>query len=131
MELSCPALLVQATYEKLLTEVPKYKMITPSVLSDRLRVRLVCSQSRWEGVAWCSLSKLPAGREQRRLLPWLGNQHACRPSWRSPRSSLRPTAPALLPQINGSLARAAIKELLGKGLIKEVAKSRAQQVCCS
>lgn len=34
----------------------------------------------------------------------------------------------LLPQINGSLARAAIKELLGKGLIKEVAKSRAQQV---
>lgn len=28
----------QATYEKLLTEVPKYKMITPSVLSDRLRV---------------------------------------------------------------------------------------------
>lgn len=29
---------LQATYEKLLTEVPKYKMITPSVLSDRLRV---------------------------------------------------------------------------------------------
>jgi small subunit ribosomal protein S25e len=55
------------TYEKLLTEVPKYKMITPSVLSDRLR-------------------------------------------------------------INGSLARAAIKELLGKGLIKEVAKSNAQQI---
>lgn len=36
---SLPALPVQATYEKLLTEVPKYKMITPSVLSDRLRVR--------------------------------------------------------------------------------------------
>ena len=31
-------------------------------------------------------------------------------------------------QINGSLARAAIKELLGKGLIKEVAKSRAQSI---
>ena len=27
------------TYEKLMTEVTKYKMITPSVLADRLRVR--------------------------------------------------------------------------------------------
>ena len=29
----------QATYDKLLSEVPKYKLITPSILSDRLRVR--------------------------------------------------------------------------------------------
>jgi S25 ribosomal protein len=29
---------VQGTYDKLLQEVPKYKMITPSVLADRLRV---------------------------------------------------------------------------------------------
>ncbi len=29
----------QNSYDKLLAEVPKYKMITPSVLSDRLRVR--------------------------------------------------------------------------------------------
>jgi small subunit ribosomal protein S25e len=28
----------QATYDKLITEVPKYKQITPSVLSERLRV---------------------------------------------------------------------------------------------
>lgn len=28
----------QASYDKLLTEVPKYKLITPSILSDRLRV---------------------------------------------------------------------------------------------
>ncbi|XP_038986689.1 40S ribosomal protein S25-like [Phoenix dactylifera] len=28
----------QAGYDKMLSEVPKYKMITPSVLSDRLRV---------------------------------------------------------------------------------------------
>lgn len=28
----------QATYDKLLSEVPKYKLITPSVLCDRLRV---------------------------------------------------------------------------------------------
>ncbi len=30
------------TYEKLMSEVPKYKMITPSVLADRLRVRYIC-----------------------------------------------------------------------------------------
>ncbi|KAL5710152.1 Small ribosomal subunit protein eS25x [Ranunculus cassubicifolius] len=27
----------QASYDKLLSEVPKYKLITPSILSDRLR----------------------------------------------------------------------------------------------
>ena len=29
---------LQATYDKLIQEVPKYKMITPSILSDRLRI---------------------------------------------------------------------------------------------
>ncbi|EFJ26427.1 hypothetical protein SELMODRAFT_172404 [Selaginella moellendorffii] len=28
----------QATFDKLMAEVPKYKLITPSVLSDRLRI---------------------------------------------------------------------------------------------
>ena len=28
----------QATYDKLLSEAPKFKLITPSILSDRLRV---------------------------------------------------------------------------------------------
>lgn len=28
----------QATYDKLLIEVPKYKLVTPSILSDRMRV---------------------------------------------------------------------------------------------
>ncbi|KAM0877199.1 hypothetical protein ACQ4PT_035659 [Festuca glaucescens] len=28
----------QATYDKLITEAPKYKQITPSVLSERLRI---------------------------------------------------------------------------------------------
>ena len=32
----------QATYDKLLSEAPKYKLITPSVLSDRLRVCSFC-----------------------------------------------------------------------------------------
>lgn len=31
----------QATYDKLLSEVPKYKLITPSILSDRLRVSVL------------------------------------------------------------------------------------------
>jgi hypothetical protein len=29
----------QATYDKMLSEVPKFKQITPSILSERLRVR--------------------------------------------------------------------------------------------
>ncbi|KAH7536930.1 hypothetical protein FEM48_Zijuj03G0038500 [Ziziphus jujuba var. spinosa] len=28
----------KATYDKLLSEAPKYKLITPSILSDRLRI---------------------------------------------------------------------------------------------
>ncbi|GMG99485.1 hypothetical protein Nepgr_001325 [Nepenthes gracilis] len=31
-------LLDQGTYDKLISEVPKYKLITPSILSDRLRI---------------------------------------------------------------------------------------------
>ncbi|CAN1255932.1 40S ribosomal protein S25-2 [Linum perenne] len=31
----------QGTYDKLLTEAPKYRLITPSILSDRLRVILL------------------------------------------------------------------------------------------
>lgn len=57
----------KATYEKLMSEVPTYRMITPSVLSDRLR-------------------------------------------------------------INGSLARAAIKELLEKGVIREVSVDSTQKI---
>lgn len=33
-----PLIKKQATYDKLIQEVPKYKMITPSILSDRLRI---------------------------------------------------------------------------------------------
>ena len=55
------------TYEKLYKEVPSYKLITPSVVSERLKVR-------------------------------------------------------------GSLARQALKELLSKGLIKEVDDHHAQKI---
>ena len=44
-------LVVQVTYDKLLAEVPKYKLITPSVLSDRLRVRVLAK------LAVCSCNK--------------------------------------------------------------------------
>uniref|UniRef100_A0A8C0I490 40S ribosomal protein S25 n=1 Tax=Balaenoptera musculus TaxID=9771 RepID=A0A8C0I490_BALMU len=55
----------KATYEKLCKEVPNYKLVTPAVVSERLKIR-------------------------------------------------------------GSLARAALQELLSKGLIKLVSKHRAQ-----
>merc|ERR1712243_262244 len=57
----------QATYDKLYKEVPSYKLITPSVVSERLKIR-------------------------------------------------------------GSLARAALNELLQKGLIKEVVKHHSQLI---
>ncbi|CAI7816295.1 unnamed protein product [Closterium sp. NIES-53] len=33
----------QATYDKMLTEIPKTKLITSSVLCDRLRVSILCA----------------------------------------------------------------------------------------
>jgi small subunit ribosomal protein S25e len=57
----------KAVYDKMLNEVPKYKMISPSILADRLR-------------------------------------------------------------INGSLARAAIRELCNKGLIKPLIAHHSQLV---
>lgn len=32
----------QSNYDKMKSEVPKYKMITPSILADRLRVQSTC-----------------------------------------------------------------------------------------
>lgn len=52
-----PPGLLQPTYEKLLTEVPKYKMITPSVLADRLRV----SPKTRDGGAWQPAETATAG----------------------------------------------------------------------
>uniref|UniRef100_A0A7N2KN10 40S ribosomal protein S25 n=1 Tax=Quercus lobata TaxID=97700 RepID=A0A7N2KN10_QUELO len=34
----------QGTYDKLLVEAPKYKLITPSILSDRLRCLIDCAE---------------------------------------------------------------------------------------
>uniref|UniRef100_A0A453CP58 40S ribosomal protein S25 n=1 Tax=Aegilops tauschii subsp. strangulata TaxID=200361 RepID=A0A453CP58_AEGTS len=37
-KLSNAVLFDQATYDKMLSEAPKYKLVTPSVLSERLRI---------------------------------------------------------------------------------------------
>ena len=49
----------QASYDKLLSEAPKFKLVTPSILSDRLRVclfflLLVCGFSRSLQSFFCS-----------------------------------------------------------------------------
>ncbi len=67
LQVNNAVLFEKATYEKLLAEVPKYKMITQSILSDRMR-------------------------------------------------------------IGGSLARAAIKDLASKGLIRPIIKHAKQVI---
>lgn len=68
-------LCVQPTYDKLLAEVPKYKLITQSVLSDRLRV-----SSRIQ-----LLVGLRGSRERLNdfhcFIQWGMGQHVCR-CWR-------------------------------------------------
>lgn len=141
--------LLQPTYEKLLTEVPKYKMITPSVLADRLRVRTAAGQPALPA-ARCRHARQPAivasgpvcHASQRSWpacthpgggggpgLPCLASALGRPPPTHPPTPVPRPRPrPCLCAQVNGSLARAAIKELLEKGLIKEVCKHNAQQI---
>ncbi len=45
------ALFDKATYEKLQKEVPKYKLITPSVVSERLKVRVSLANRALEEMA--------------------------------------------------------------------------------
>ena len=48
----------QATYDKLLKEVPSYKLITPSVVSERLKVRASLAKKALEELAEKGLIKL-------------------------------------------------------------------------
>lgn len=57
----------KATYDKLLSEAPKYKLITPSVLSDRLRV-LLLSLFRFIDVDFMGL--LRCGLPKRCIFLW-------------------------------------------------------------
>lgn len=93
---------LQATYDKLKSEVPKYKMITTSILSDRLKVCRMLQQA--ERAAYVSLV------EDLYLLYQL---------WKHVKNAV---------QINGSLARAAIKELLEDGSIRPIAHHSAQGI---
>ncbi|KAB5561342.1 hypothetical protein DKX38_006299 [Salix brachista] len=105
----------QATYDKLLSEAPKYKLITPSVLSDRMRLDVVfrvydinpdyCCSSRSE------VSDLL------RAVSILGNTKFLvfgRNFWRI--------------LISGSLARKAIRELMARGSIRMVSSHASQQI---
>ncbi|KAG1369703.1 putative 40S ribosomal protein S25 [Cocos nucifera] len=92
----------QASYDKMLSEVPKYKQITPSVLSERLREihKPISQQSRQIEMA-NTLDK----EEENGL-----------------------TAQTVLLEINGSLARRAIKDLMARGSIRMVSAHASQQI---
>lgn len=99
-------LALQGSYDKLMAEVPKYKMITPSVLADRLRVSPNSSTQSQVFDCMYTLSYLV-------LMP--------RPhQWF--------TLCTMAVQINGSLARAAIRDLAEKGTIRVVSKSGHQEI---
>ena len=62
---------LQPTYEKLNSEVPKYKMITASVLSDRLRVRTLFALHRASAFGRCCLCS---------QICWLPSRETCHAS---------------------------------------------------
>ena len=88
------------------SEVPKYKMITPSILADRLRVGAVLC------ITASHLSLRPISQNKLASMSW----------------HLHYAEKQVLVQINGSLARAAIKELLNEGAIRIVAKHSKQEI---
>lgn len=45
---------LQSNYDKMKSEVPKYKMITPSILADRLRVRAMYWLKKLSPTRWLS-----------------------------------------------------------------------------
>ena len=99
----------KATFEKLQSEVPKYKMITPSILVDRLRVRL------------------PGPCRVRR--PRAATRGTCGvPSARAIPAALTSPSPVEIAaaQISGSLARLAMKMLEEDGKIKAITKHSKQ-----
>ena len=100
----------KATFEKLQSEVPKYKMITPSILVDRLRVRP------------------PGPRRVRR--PRAATRGTCGvPGARAIQAALTASPPPVeiaAAQISGSLARLAMKMLEEDGKIKAITKHSKQ-----
>jgi small subunit ribosomal protein S25e len=82
------------TYDKILKEVPTFKLISQSILIDRMKVHLISL------LLWLALPDLDADRP----------------------------AFSRTSQVNGSLARAAIKYLEDEGLIKRIVHHRSQLI---
>uniref|UniRef100_A0A0D3HID3 signal-recognition-particle GTPase n=1 Tax=Oryza barthii TaxID=65489 RepID=A0A0D3HID3_9ORYZ len=115
----------KATYDKLLSEVPKYKQITPSVLSERLRVMrrkntmTTTTASIVSRQCGCGFYDGPAAMKPRIVLVTLltcygfANGDCYR---------------LLFARINGSLARQAIKDLESRGAIRVVSVHSSQLI---
>ncbi|EEE51667.1 hypothetical protein OsJ_33003 [Oryza sativa Japonica Group] len=108
----------KATYDKLLSEVPKYKQITPSVLSERLRVHTAkatmssCTAFlvRLAAVAVCCGANA-------------ADVQVCNPLLTMTSRYLQESE-----LINGSLARQAIKDLESRGAIRVVSVHSSQLI---
>ena len=122
--------MLQGSYDKLIAEVPKYKMITPSVLADRLRVSscnvLLRSKRCWFRVInnFVAIGK----QANKASITCFGRKHSqLQIATMHLQAGVR-MLHVLMVQINGSLARAAIKDLAEKGVIRVVSKSGHQQI---
>lgn len=127
----------QSTYDKLIAEVPKYKMITPSILSDRLRLNgslaragkewllypaeqflflhcALCGRYLFGSATWQILATAVASTL------WVVVVGTC---WQLGSVS---SCMSHLPCLSGVVA--AIRELLSKGLIKPIAEHSSQKI---
>ncbi|MCO5601711.1 hypothetical protein L7F22_055834 [Adiantum nelumboides] len=57
----------QATYDKLMSEVPKYKLITPSILSDRLRINGSLARKAIRELTDCGTIRLVAAHANQQI----------------------------------------------------------------
>eukprot|EP00250_Pteridium_aquilinum_P001714 c11917_g1_i1 orf=176-505(+) len=57
----------QATYDKMMSEVPKYKLITPSILSDRLRINGSLARKAIRELMACGTIRLVAAHANQQI----------------------------------------------------------------
>ncbi|KAJ8440539.1 hypothetical protein Cgig2_028668 [Carnegiea gigantea] len=108
----------QATYDKMLSEIPKAKLITPSTLSERLR--LIRKLRKWRNF-WAfnddlkqnfrSSEQSPCGFDSMEVLWHMEDEDAL-----------------AFFRVNGSLTRRAIKDLMARGSIRMVSAHASQQI---
>ncbi|MBA0815545.1 hypothetical protein Gohar_000309, partial [Gossypium harknessii] len=97
----------QATYDKLLSEAPKYKLITPSILSDQAAEIISLTELDHQ----CSFIRFV--HDNSNIIGEIAISGNGGPD---------------LGIINGSLARKAIRELMARGLIRLVSAHSSQQI---